>query len=327
MLEAAGTIAGVSIAGLTTALPLGGGSMTASNFSVESRATLQEELPEVVWYEGVSDGYFAAAGTAVIAGRELTREDVVFGRPVALVNERFAAAVLNGDALGHRLRMAEDSTAYEIVGVVKDVRAFSLREDSRPMAYVPFTSPLYSAGIQSVYLVLRTDGTPEDLVPPTRAAIRAVDPNAPVLSARTLQSVLDDALADITFTSAVLSVAAVLALLLGAIGLYGVISYAVAERRSEIGVRVALGASPASVSRLVLREGISLAVLGVALGLAGAVVLTRFLRAVLFDVSAHDPLTFAAVAFILLAVALLAAWLPARRAALIDPLEAMRGPG
>jgi len=122
-------------------------------------------------------------------------------------------------------------------------------------------------------------------------------------------------------------VAATLALLLGAIGLYGVISYAVAERRSEIGVRVALGASPASVSRLVLREGITLGVLGAALGLAGAILLTRFLRAVLFEVSAHDPLTFAAVAVILLAVTLLAAWLPARRAARIDPLEAMRGTG
>jgi ABC-type antimicrobial peptide transport system permease subunit len=139
--------------------------------------------------------------------------------------------------------------------------------------------------------------------------------------------VLDDALADLTFTSAVLSVAAALALLLGAIGLYGVISYAVSERRSEIGVRVALGASPAAVSRLVLREGISLAVLGAALGLAGAILLTRFLRAVLFEVSARDPLTFAGVAFILLAVTLIAAWLPARRAARIDPLDAMHGTG
>jgi len=166
MLEATRAIAGVRVAGLTTALPLGGGSMTASNFTVELRPTVQQELPEVVWYEGVSDGYFSAAGTAVVAGRELTREDVAFGRPVALVNERFAATVLNGDALGRRLRIAEDGPAYEIVGIVQDVRAFSLREESRPMAYVPFTSPLYPARIQSVYLVLRTDGAPENLVQP-----------------------------------------------------------------------------------------------------------------------------------------------------------------
>jgi predicted permease len=327
MLEATRAIAGVRVVGLTTALPLGGGSMTASNVTVESRTQVQQELPEVVWYEGVSDGYFAATGTGVVAGRELTREDVAFGRPVALVNERFAATVLNGDALGRRLRIGGDSTAYEIVGVVRDVRAFDLREDTRPMAYAPFTSSLFPARIQSVYLVLRSDGPPENLAQSTRAAIRTVDPNAPVLYARTLQYVLDDALADLTFTSAVLSVAAALALLLGAIGLYGVISYAVSERRSEIGVRVALGASPAAVSRLVLREGISLAVLGAALGLAGAILLTRFLRAVLFEVSARDPLTFAGVAFILLAVTLIAAWLPARRAARIDPLDAMHGTG
>lgn len=327
MLEATRALTGVRVAGLTTALPLGGGSMTAANFSVESRANVQTELPEVVWYEGVSDGYFAAAGTRVVQGRDLTPEDVAFGRAVALVNQRFASTALNGDAIGRRIRVGSDSTAYEIIGVVQDVRAFGLREESRPMAYLPFTSPLYSERIASVYLLLRTSGNPESLAQPAREALRAVDPNAPVLSVRTMQTVLDAALTDVTFTSTVLAAAAVLALLLGAIGLYGVISYAVAERRSEIGVRVALGASPSSVGALVLREGVALAAVGGALGLAGAFLLTRFLRSVLFEVSTLDPVTFAAVALILLAVALIATWLPARRAARIDPLEAIRGTG
>jgi predicted permease len=327
MLEAVRALAGVRVAGLTTALPLGGGSMTASSFSVESRASVHEEFPEVVWYEGVSDGYFAAAGTALVAGRELTREDMEHGRAVALVNERFANTFLSGDAVGRRIRIGEDSAAYEIIGIVEDVRAFGLREDSRPMAYLPLTSPLYAAPIQSVHLLLRTPGLPEAFVQPARAAIREVDAGAPVLYARALQSVLDDSLTDVTFTSTILSAAALLALLLGAVGLYGVISYVVAERRSEIGVRVALGASPASVSSLVLREGLLLAALGAGLGLAGALLLTRFLQAALFEVSAHDPLTFGAVSVILLVITLAAAWLPARRAAHIDPLEAMRGTG
>jgi hypothetical protein len=280
-----------------------------------------------VWYEGVSDCYFAAAGTALVAGRELTREDMEHGRAVALVNERFANTFLSGDAVGRRIRIGEDSAAYEIIGIVEDVRAFGLREDSRPMAYLPLTSPLYAAPIQSVHLLLRTPGLPEAFVQPARAAIREVDAGAPVLYARALQSVLDDSLTDVTFTSTILSAAALLALLLGAVGLYGVISYVVAERRSEIGVRVALGASPASVSSLVLREGLLLAALGAGLGLAGALLLTRFLQAALFEVSAHDPLTFGAVSVILLVITLAAAWLPARRAAHIDPLEAMRGTG
>lgn len=195
------------------------------------------------------------------------------------------------------------------------------------MAYIPFTAPLWAAGIRNAHLVLRAEDAPEALMRPARAAVYDVDPNAPVLSVRTLQSVLDDGLADVTFMSAALSGAAVLALLLGAIALYGMISYAVAERRSEIGVRVALGASPSSVSRLMLRDGLSITVLGTLFGLAGAILVTRFLRAALFEVSAHDPVTFTVVALVLVGVSLAATWLPARSAARIDPLEAMRGGG
>jgi ABC-type lipoprotein release transport system permease subunit len=225
------------------------------------------------------------------------------------------------------MTIGDDSVWYEIVGVVGDVRAFGLREDVRPMAYLPLTATLFAGAIQSAHLVVRADTEPLTLADPIRAAIRDVDPNAPVLAARTLQSVVDDSLADVTFTSSVLATAAILALLLGAVGLYGVISYAVAERRSEIGVRVALGASPAAVHTLVLGEGVRLSAVGIVLGLGGAAALTRLLDSVLFEVSAHDPLTFGLVAGVLLGVSLVAAWLPARRAARTDPLEAMRGTG
>jgi putative ABC transport system permease protein len=327
MLDAARAIPGARVAGITTALPLSGGSMTASTYSIDAEGTNDDELPRVVWYEGVSDGYFAAAGTPLRAGREFSQEDLAHGRPVAVVNELFARTVFRGNALGERLRIGSDTVGYEIVGVAGDVRAFGLREDVRAMAYLPITATHYDRAIQNVQLVVRTDVEPLSLVQPMRAALRTVDPNAPILTARSLQSVLDASLADLTFTSTVLFAAALLALLLGAIGLYGVISYAVAERRSEIGVRVALGASPGAVQTLVLHEGVLLGGVGIGIGIVGALALTRLLNSVLFEISVHDPLTFLLVPGVLLAVTLLAAWLPARRAARIDPLEAMRGSG
>ncbi|MEX1184815.1 MAG: ABC transporter permease [Gemmatimonadota bacterium] len=327
MLQAVRGVAGTRVAGLTTALPLSGGSATASTFAVEGQETATTELPDVVWYEGISDDYFAAIGTPVRAGRELTAEDVEHRRPVAIVNELFARTAIDGDAVGRRISIDDDSAWYEIVGVVADVRAFGLREDVRPMAFLPITADFWPDAIAGVHLVVRTDQAPLALRDPVHAAIRQVDPAAPVLSARTLRSVVDASLSDVTFTSTVLAAAALLALLLGAVGLYGVISYAVAERRSEIGVRVALGASPAAIRTMVLRDGLLLGTLGIAVGLAGAAALTGWLRSFLFQVSAHDPLTFVLVAALLLAVTLIATWLPASRAARTDPLEAIRGAG
>jgi putative ABC transport system permease protein len=214
-----------------------------------------------------------------------------------------------------------------VVGVAANVPVFGLREELKPLIYVPVTALPGTPEVQTVRLLLRTDVAPLTLAPLVHETIGGIDAHAPVLAARTMSDVLAESVADVTFTSAVLALAALLALLLGAIGLYGVIAYAVARRRSEIGMRVALGATPADIRSLVLREGAALAALGIILGLIGAFMLTRLLESMLFETSAHDPLTFVAVAALLTTVTLLASWLPARSATRIDPLEAIRSIG
>jgi putative ABC transport system permease protein len=325
MLEAARGVAGARVVGLTTMLPIAPDAAMATGFAVESRIAPSGGLDPVVWFAGISDDYFAAVGTPVRAGRELTLKEVTDAQPVAIVNEMFVRSHLEGDPLGQRIRFdLEPDTWYEIVGVAGDVHSFGLRDELRPLVHVPITSMPGDYVVHTAYILARSDAPPLTLVPPLHARIREIDPNAPVLAARTLQSVLAESIADVTFTSTVLAGAALVALLLGAVGLYGVISYAVAERRSEIGVRVVFGASPSAVSDLVLREGAILTVFGLVLGLAGAIVLSRVLESLLFEVSSRDPVTLGAVAALLAAVTLLATWLPARRAALIDPLEAIR---
>jgi putative ABC transport system permease protein len=326
LLEAVRGVAGVRAAGLTTVVPVAGeGTVIGTGVYVEGRPLPEGGVPPVVFYAGVTDGYFAAAGTPLVTGRELSGSDVAHGRLAAVVNERFARAFLEGDPLEGRFRFGESGPWYEVVGVAADARSFGLREEIRPQVYLPITALPGAPVLGTVHLLARTDGAPAALAAPIRARVREVDPRAPVLSARPLRALVDASLADLNFLATVLATAALIALLLGAIGLYGVISYAVAERRGELGVRAALGATPGALRRLVLREGALLGALGVALGLAGAAALTRVLESVLFQVPARDPVTFAAVAGALLAVVLVASWLPAQRAARSAPLEAIRG--
>jgi ABC-type antimicrobial peptide transport system permease subunit len=159
---------------------------------------------------------------------------------------------------------------------------------------------------------------------PARAALQRIDPNVPILSARTMRAVIDESMADTAFTTTILMVAAIVALLLGAIGLYGVIGYVVVQRTQEIGVRIALGARPRQVQRMVLRQGLVLAAAGVVVGVAGALALTRALESLLYQVDRLDPVTFGVVPVVLLAVSALAAYIPARRASTVSPLQALR---
>ncbi len=319
------SLPGVLKASATNSLPLSPDGLNGSSFRIEGKPRAEGTLPPVVMYAIITEDYLSAAGISLLQGRAIERADHEQKRLVMLVNESFARSYLGGRALGERIAIADDSTTWiEIVGVVGDVRTFGLREEVRPMAYLPMTTHVRGARTGLMHLVIRTAGEPAALTGAARAAVKRVAPTTPVTTARTMQEVMDESLADTSFTMTILLIAAVVALLLGAIGLYGVIGYVVSQRTQEIGVRIALGAIPAQVRGLVLRQGMVLAAGGVAIGLAAAVALSRVLESLLFQVDTRDPFTFALVPLTMLAVTALASYLPARRASNVSPLQALR---
>jgi predicted lysophospholipase L1 biosynthesis ABC-type transport system permease subunit len=230
------------------------------------------------------------------------------------------------DPLGHRfdlgtgMGLGRGRVGGEVVGVVGDVKDASLRAPARPLVYAVHRQ--FPVGYLQV--VLRTTGDPLALAEPARRAVAEVDPNVPLYQVRTLEQLLGASVAQARFMTMVLGLFATIALVLAAVGIYGVIAYAVAQRTRELGIRLALGARAADILWLILRQGAVLGGLGVALGLAGALLATRALERLLYQVTPSDPSTFTAGAVGLLAVALVASYLPARRAAGVDPVEALR---
>lgn len=321
--EVAG-LPGVASVGATNGLPIETSGTNGGSFRIESRPTADDELPPVAMWTAVTDGYFRTLGIPLLEGRAPVRSDAQGGRPVAWVNETFARRFLDGHALGERLRFGADTTWAEVVGVVGDVRAFGLDEEVPPMAYLPMTTTATATALELMHLVVRTDGAPAALALAIRAAVDRVDPTVPLTTVRPMEEILASSLARTSFTMALLAVAAGLALVLGVVGLYGVISYIVSQRTTEFGIRIALGARPTAVRAMVLREGLALALAGVIVGLIAAVATTRLLASLLFEVSAHDPATFAAVAAVLTGVSLLATYVPARVATRVDPMRVLR---
>jgi putative ABC transport system permease protein len=315
---------GARYAAVTNSLPLRSDGINGGSFFIKSKPRAEGTLPPVAMYSVVSDGFFQTMGIPIHQGRGIERADHENKRSVAVVNESFARSFLDGKAMGEFISFGDDSVWIEIVGVVGDVRTFGLREEIRPTAYLPMTTHIETARIGLMYLVARTDSDPIALVPSARAVVRRVAPATPVTTARTMNDVLRESVADTSFTTTILLIAALVALALGAIGLYGVIGYVVSQRTQEIGVRIALGAIPSQVRTMVLRQGLVLAGVGVALGLGAAVALTRVLQSLLFEVDSRDPLTFALVPAVMLTVSGIAAYLPARRASSVSPLEAIR---
>lgn len=227
-------------------------------------------------------------------------------------------------AIGERIRIGDDKTWLEIVGVVGDVRTFGLREDLRPMAYLPLGTSVGGVSLDVMHMVIRTDGDATSVAPLLRSAVDRVDRSVPLTTARTMTEIVSSSLAQMSFTMTLVALAAAIALVLGAVGLYGVISYIVSQRTAEIGVRMALGAQPRDVRSMVLRQGLAVVLVGIVAGVVLAAGATRVLASLLFEVSARDPVTFATVTAVLFAVSVVAIYLPARRAAAIDPIRALR---
>jgi predicted permease len=267
-------------------------------------------------------GFFAAMGMPLIAGRDLARTDVRGAPYAVVVNQALARRYFGGrNPVGQSLRFRGDTTSLQIVGLVGDVR--QTRVDELPSPRIYFS--VLQIPRSKVNLVARTREEPSVAIKRITDAIRAVDPQQTITASFTLEEAVGDAVARPRLLTVLLGVFGATGLVLGALGIYGVLAYLVGQRAREIGVRLALGAHPRAVLRMVLGRGLRLAGIGVALGLVGALLLTRVMAGVLYGVTATDPLTFAAVALALLAVAAVASWLPALRATRVDPLVAMRG--
>jgi predicted permease len=276
------------------------------------------------YFIAISPDYFRALGTPLVAGRTFGERDET-GAPGAVIISQTLARNLfpNENAVGKQLQLInpEYPDAWrEIVGVVGDVRYSGLSDADVPTIYTPFAQTPFMWN----YLMIRTSVAPESLTNSVRQAVSAVDPALEAANLRTMEQLVSNSVAQPRLYTTLLGVFAALALVLAAVGIYGVIAYTVTQRTHEIGVRMALGARTGDVMKLVVRQGMALVLAGVTLGLLAAWALTRLLRQMLFEVSATDPGTFGAIALLLILVALLACWLPARRATRVDPLIALR---
>jgi predicted permease len=316
-------IPGVTSVGASTAVTMGGGAGFGTVLLVEDFPLRPDEALSADLFKWVTGDYFATMQNPVLVGRAIEWSDIHGGPPVALVTANLAEEYWGdpGAAIGKRIRSSAGNTGWrEIVGVVGNVHDSGVVQDPTPMIYFP----LDTTNRSMAFAVRTTRRAAASLLPEARAAVAAVNPNLPLANVRTLDEILAQSMARTSFTLVMLSIAAVVALALGVVGIYGVISYIVSHRTREIGVRMALGASHRDVSRMVLRQGMILAVIGVVVGLVVAVGLTRLMSALLYGVEATDPVTFGVVAAMLVAVALVASYLPAIRASRTDPLAALR---
>ncbi len=314
---------GVESAAVSSALPLGGGGFYLGRvFLAEGRPEPPVGTDAEGQWNVISPGYFRTMGTSFIKGRDFDEHDTPESNPVIIINESLARKIFpNENPLGKRIRSWRDENKLrEIVGVVADVRYFGRDDETRGLVYVPHTQNSWRA----MALNVRTQGEPSAVVGAIRNQIKAVDKDLAVANIKTMSSILARSVAPRSWSMLLLTVFAGAAAMLAAIGIYGVLSYVVAQRNAEIGVRLALGAQTKDVFKLMIGQGMRLALTGVVVGLACSLVLTRLMKSLLYEVSATDPLTFVGVALLLALVALLACWVPARRATKVDPLIALR---
>ena len=313
-------VPGVRDAAFVSATPFSGNWAT-TNYLVEGQpAPAPGQAPAAGW-EAVSDGYFGAMRIPIVAGRDFDAHDRLGTLPVVIVSRELARRTWPGaTAIGRRIEEVGDTIWRTVVGVVGDTKQRTLGEDAEARIYVPVLQD--PADFSNV--VARTAGDPLALLPGVRAAIWSVDPDQPVWGVTSMDGLLSRAMGQARFTTMLTGGFAALALLLAGIGVYGVMAYTVAQRTRELGVRLAVGARPSQVVALVLLSGVKVTVAATVLGLALALAAARLLQAQLFGVSATDPATFIAVSAVLAGMALLACWLPARRAGKVDPVAALR---
>ncbi len=327
LLERARALPGVRSAGAASFLPMSGNG-SIIHFNIHGRPPKSPHEFVAAGYRTVTPGYLETLGVPLVAGRRFAQSDDEKAPPVVVVNQSFAHQFFGAESpLGKRMQLGalpEDSVPWmEIVGVVGDVRRGLATEPQAEM-YLPYRQADGVLPVFSLSIVLRTAVDPAAETSALRGALAEIDKDQPLVRVRTMEANMATSAVEPRFRTWLLGLFALLALVLSAIGIYGVISYSVAERVQEIGVRMALGAQRAQVFRLVTGQGLRLALAGAGLGIAASVALTRVLRSFLYEVSPFDPVTYACVAVLLVAVGLVASYVPARRATGVDPLVALR---
>lgn len=316
--ERVGSLPGVQSLSLSRIAPLGGGGQRRGTQFEGYQPQQNEDTETNTNVVGVN--FFNTMGIRIVAGRDFNAQDREGSPPVVIVNEEVARRYYGGNAVGKRLKMGSDAPFSEIVGVTRTAKYRNLREQPLPFIYIPLGQE-YQPGMT---LMVRTAGAPAALVGPLRSELRALNKDVPVFSVQLMEERIGGQLAADRMIAVLLSIFAAGALLLAAIGIYGVIGYSVARRTHEIGIRIALGAERRDIMKLIVGQGMVLVGIGAGVGLVLALTLTRVVKSLLFEISATDPLTFGAVALVLVIVALAACYLPARRATKVNPLVALR---
>lgn len=313
----------LSSASLISHLPLSGSSMSGG-FIIQGRSSLPGDPPVSSDRRAIMPNYFQTMGIPLLQGRDFTLQDTTGSPPVAIVDQELARTYWpNENALGKRISYEEDNGEpywREIVGIVGQIKSDTLDGEIKRQLYIPHGQ----LPVSDMFLVARTSMNPTDVVPAIKIAIQSVDPNQPVYNVRTMEQYIDRSLAQRRFSMVLLAVFGGIAIILAGIGLYGVMSYSVTRRTHEIGVRMALGAQSSDVLKLVVGQGMVITIFGIVVGLISAFALTHLMSSLLYEVSATDPATFIMAAAFLLIVALLATFIPARRATRIDPISALR---
>jgi putative ABC transport system permease protein len=321
---------GVESVGATSVLPLSGAN-TRINFSILGRPPLSPSEKPVTQYRMTSPDYFRTMNIPILSGRDFTNRDTLHSQPVAIINDSFARRYWPDESpIGAHIKIDDNNHApreVEIIGVVGDVRHVGLHADPAPEIYVPFSQiPEENVSLltNNMNWVVRTSAEPLTLAGAVRREIQSVNGNIPASNTRSMEQFLSSSLAPSRFNLFLIGIFAIVALILASTGIYAVISYSVAQRTQELGLRMALGAQQLDVFKLVVGGSLKIVLIGVALGLVGAYILTRVMSNLLFGISVTDPSTFVLMPLLLIIIALVASYIPARRAAKVDPMIALR---
>lgn len=312
---------GVQSVGATNDLPLSVSAGGLFLFSIPGRPPERNFLDSFAAHFGVTPDYFRTMGIPILTGREFTEKDQTNATPVVIVNDRLAKHYWPAESpLGKRVTVMGESTTREVVGVVGDVRQMGLESDVQKAVYLPAAQ----SQVPLAFIAIRTDQKTALMVDTIRREVAALDPNLPLYDVKTMDQRLAKSTAQRRFSAVLLGLFGSLAFVLATVGIFGVVGYTVTQRTHEIGVHVALGAQRRDVLRLVLGQGLNLTLIGVAVGVGASFALTRVIKSLLYSVSPTDPITFASVSVLIAVVALLACYIPARRAMKVDPMVALR---